>query len=127
LRNSTVDKLILDLITREENHISSQDIFEHLKPVLPAVNRSTIYRALDRLVKSGQVSVSDLGTGSMLYQHIGGEIHHHLVCQKCQKISTLSHDIVEKFFSDIQLSSHFKIATKHLILYGVCPNCQQSE
>jgi Fur family ferric uptake transcriptional regulator len=91
---------------------------------LPAVNQSTVYRSLDRLVNRGKVSVSDMGTGSMVYELLADGQHHHLVCQKCGKVLTIGNKEVNEFFSVIERNNHFDIVTNHLILFGVCEECQ---
>jgi len=126
MKTSSVDQLILDMVAYEPDHFTSQKIYEELKTKLPAVNRSTVYRSLDRLVCTGKVSVSDIGTGSLVYELVGKGIHHHLVCRQCQQIILISHEDVKQFFNQVELKSRYNIITNHLILYGICENCLNS-
>ncbi|MEI8132190.1 MAG: Fur family transcriptional regulator [Leptolinea sp.] len=126
MKTSSVDQLILDMVAHEPDHFTSQNIYEGLKTMLPAVNRSTVYRSLDRLVGAGKVSVSDVGTGSLVYELVGQGIHHHLVCRQCQQIICISLEDVEQFFNQVEQKSRYKIITNHLILYGICENCLDS-
>lgn len=124
MRNSSADQLILEIVTSDKEHFSSQEIFDTLKTKLPAINQSTVYRSLERLVKTGKVSVSDLGTGSLVYEMVGEGGHHHLICQNCHQIILLPHDEVEEFFKQIELKSRYQVITNHLILYGICEECR---
>ena len=126
MKTSSVDQLILEMLGIEQAHFTSQQIYEKLKTQLPAVNRSTVYRSLERLAGIGQVSVSDMGTGALVYELVGSGMHHHLICQQCQQIVYIPHDDVEKFFSWIEQKSRYKITTNHLILYGICETCFSS-
>ncbi|MDD2521750.1 MAG: transcriptional repressor [Anaerolineaceae bacterium] len=124
MRASSVEQIIIETLSKEHAHLTSQQVFEIIRKRLPAVNQSTVYRALTRLVDSGKVSVSDMGTKAVVYELLTDGLHHHLVCQKCRQIMTIGHEEVEDFFGDLQLKNHFQIVTNHLILFGICENCQ---
>lgn len=127
MRASSVSQIILDTLTRQSTHLSAHDIYETIRQQLPAVNASTVYRALERLVAAGQVSVSDIGTGQALYERVGNSPHHHLVCQICHTTLTLDEKQVHQFFQGVETSSQFHITTNHLILFGICPDCKTKE
>jgi Fur family transcriptional regulator, ferric uptake regulator len=124
MRTSSVDQIILETLSKEHVHLTSLQVFEEIRGRLPAVNQSTVYRALERLANYGKVSVSDMGTGSAVYELLADGPHHHLVCQKCGQVTTIGHEAVESFFSTVQRENHFNIITNHLILFGICENCQ---
>ena len=127
MRASSVNQIIIETLSRQQAHLTSHQVYEEIRQRLPAVNPSTVYRALERLVQDGQVSVSDMGTGSAVYELLANGLHHHLVCQKCGQITTISHAEVEDFFASIRDKNHFQVVTNHLILYGVCAACQAAE
>lgn len=116
----------MEVLAKEHAHLTSVQVFDEIRSRLPAVNQSTVYRALTRLTHTGKISVSDMGTGSAVYELVSNEIHHHLVCQKCGRVVTISNDEVKKFFLSIQNKNHFDILTNHLILFGICEECQKS-
>jgi Fur family ferric uptake transcriptional regulator len=124
MRSSSVDRVIVSTLSKEHAHLTSLQIFEEIRERLPAVNPSTVYRALDRLVNHGIVSVSDMGTGADVYELLADGLHHHLVCLKCGNVMTIADDDVSVFFSMIQQKDHFAVLTNHLILFGVCESCQ---
>ena len=63
MRNSSADQLILETLGMHKSHLTSHQIYEAVHLRLPALNPSTVYRALDRLVNQGKVTVSDMGWG----------------------------------------------------------------
>jgi Fur family transcriptional regulator, ferric uptake regulator len=127
MKTSSVDQIIIDFLSLKQHHFTSQQVFDQIKTRLPAVNRSTIYRSLERLVNQGKISVSDIGTGSLVYELVENTTHHHLVCQQCHQIITIPPEEVTKLFNTIEQNSHFQIITNHLILYGICSFCQSSD
>lgn len=124
MRTSSVDQIILETLSKEHAHLTSHQVYEEIHGRLPALNQSTVYRSLERLVESGKVSVSDMGTGADVYELLADGLHHHLVCRKCGQVFQITNDDVSEFFSILQRKNHFQIVTNHLVLFGVCENCQ---
>jgi Fur family transcriptional regulator, ferric uptake regulator len=125
MRTSSVDLIILELLEKENQHLTSQQIYEEIRERLPAVNQSTVYRSLERLSGQGKISVSDMGFGASVYERVSDGLHHHLVCQKCGHIQTIGHQEVNRFFETVQEAHDFQIATNHLILFGSCEPCKE--
>jgi len=126
LKTSSVELAILELLQENHRHMKAHEVYEDLHPRFPAVNPSTIYRALDRLAQAGKISVSDMGTGASVYEKVADGIHHHLVCQKCGRVQTIDHSLVGSCFLLIEDAYAFKVSTNHLVLFGVCDQCQQN-
>lgn len=117
MRASSVDQIILNTLSSEHTHLTSLQVYEEIRGRLPAVNQSTVYRALERMVKRGLVSVSDIGSGSGVYEFLADGLHHHLICQKCGQVITIGDEDVQRFFTALRQKKHFAIATNHLILF----------
>ena len=123
MRASSVDQAIVDTLAKEHAHLTSLQVYEAIRERLPAVNQSTVYRALERLVRLGKVSVSDMGTGSAVYELLALGLHHHLVCERCGRVKTLGNEDVTDLFMAVEEKYRFKVTTNHLILFGVCETC----
>ena len=128
MRASSVSTHIVNLLEeRYDVHLTAPQIYERVRVHLPAVNPSTVYRALDRLAGAGKVSVSNMGGSAATYELVRADIHHHLVCQECQGLITLDHSEVQAFFSRLEEVHNFKVLTNHLVLFGTCDDCQAGE
>jgi Fur family ferric uptake transcriptional regulator len=125
MRSSSVNQQIQKTLAQDHSHLTAQQVYERIRKNLPAVNPSTVYRALERLAHAGMISVSDMGKGATVYESVGGERHHHLVCQECGTVSTIGDEEVESFFQRIEGKYDFRMVTNHLILFGKCPRCQK--
>lgn len=126
MRNSSADQLILEALGTQKSHLTSHQIFEGVHLRLPALNPSTVYRALDRLVNQGKVTVSDMGLGAAVFELAGEKPHHHLVCQGCGYITMIEDDQIAPLISKLEKNYHYKIRTNHLVLFGLCEKCQDS-
>jgi Fur family transcriptional regulator, ferric uptake regulator len=112
-------------LEQDRSHLTAQQIYEQIHDRLPAVTLSTVYRSLERLVKAGQISISDMGLGAEVYETVGSKQHHHLVCQACGQVKTIDDEMVQSFFSGIEQQHGFQVVTNHLILFGRCLQCQR--
>lgn len=126
MKSSTVETLILELLSSDQAHLAAQEIYSRLQARLPALNPSTVYRALDRLALAGKVSVSHLGTGATVFESVTNGMHHHLVCQHCHRVSTVPDSIVQPFFHRLEQEYQFQVTTNHLVLFGYCEACQHA-
>ena len=125
MRNSSADQLILETLGMQKSHLSSHQIYEEVHLRLPAINPSTVYRALERLVSLGKVTVSDMGLGAAVFELAGEKPHHHLVCQGCGNITMMEDEQISPLLFQLETIYHFQIKTNHLVLFGLCEKCQQ--
>jgi len=64
MRTSSVEQLILDMFaghSTHEAHFTAQEVYNELKPRLPAVNPSTVYRALERMAQQNRARLDAAG------------------------------------------------------------------
>ncbi|MCC6146751.1 MAG: transcriptional repressor [Anaerolineaceae bacterium] len=125
MRASSVVQAILEVLEEEDTHLTSREIYGRIHARLPAVNPSTVYRALERLSQEGVVSISDMGLGAMVYELLSAKNHHHLICQQCHHVLTLEGGETNELFSKLEASTGYRLMTNHLVLFGICPHCQE--
>ncbi len=87
------------------------------------VNKTTVYRQLDKLVASDKVIEVELGDGKKRYELKGLDHHHHLICNNCGIIEDVEFD--EKIIMDeVNSKTSFKIEKHNLEFFGTCVNCK---
>lgn len=115
-RPAVVSQKILDIL--EQKHaLSASDILMALGQVGTQVNKTSIYRALEKLTSDGIVCRQTLVGETVVYE-LREHHHDHLVCEKCglvQKIPCLT-----KSPPTIQ---GFEVHHHHTTIFGLCPNC----
>ena len=125
IKLTSARKAILDHLESIQDHATAKQIHAALKGRLHSLNLTTVYRSLEYLVEHKLISVADIGIGSPVYEKIHETPHHHLVCLNCNAIIQIEHDPIEAFFNLLEEEQKFKIQTNHLVLYGICLDCQQ--
>jgi Fur family ferric uptake transcriptional regulator len=120
-------QLILDAIRASGGHTTPDEIYERVHAQVPAVNRATVYRTLDFLLELGLVTTAHVKENQVIYELARPTPHHHLICQRCDHIEQLNHDLIAPLFADIERAYHFTINTDHLVLFGLCDECRSRE
>ncbi len=122
---TTARSLIFETLESNQAHMTAYQVFEAVKPHLPSLNISTVYRSLEYLTHKGLISVADVGAAMPIYEVVSNT-HHHLVCQSCGDILLMDHDQVKDFFDHVSQAYKFTIQTNHLILFGLCEQCRET-
>jgi Fur family ferric uptake transcriptional regulator len=120
----TPQRLVILQALQPGEHLSADDVFARVEPLLPAVNRSTVYRTLELFGDLGLVSITDLGGGARVFELID-DPHHHLICHRCGAILELDDELVEPLRAAIRARHGFAPAIDHLAIFGFCAVCDR--
>jgi len=126
-------ELILNyLIKNRDEHITADDVSDHLRQQGTSVGKATIYRYLDKLVAANVVRKFALGKGSSAcYQYIGEAqgcmAHYHLMCTGCGKLIHMECSDLDRIFCHLSEKHSFKADPAKTIVYGECQECSRKE
>ena len=123
LRITQPRKAILDFIHDKGDHLTAEEIIDHVHGKLPRVNKSTIYRTLDLLEKNECVFKSEYRDRT-IYHHADEGHHHHLVCSKCGKTIDCQEDLFAPVEKSLGKEYGFNADFKHVVISGLCGNCR---
>lgn len=118
----TSQRLVILGTLHAGEHLTADEIFARVAPLLPAVNRSTVYRTLELFRDLGLVSETDLGGGARQFELID-EPHHHLICHRCGGIQELDDALVVPLRRAVYQQYGFASAIDHLAVFGFCASC----
>lgn len=116
---------ILDAVCEGGGHTSLGEIYTRVHQLDPTIDRSTLYRTLKLFVDLGLVVSADTGTGETYYEIAKSHPHHHLVCRRCGKEQEIEHTVMQRMFDQVFQEYGFKPATDHMVLFGLCEDCQR--
>ena len=125
-RKATPQRLmILAALRHSDGHLTAGDIYERVHLDHPYVDISTVYRTLAVLKDLRLVSETDMGTGDTTYEWVRHqELHHHLICRRCDAVTSLDHKYVEDLGAGILEDSGFKPDLDHFAIFGLCAACR---
>ena len=124
---------IMDALSGSTRPLSAYDLLDHLRPTGVAAPL-TVYRALDKLVKSGKVHrIESLNAfvackGNGHHDHHHDEDHEHTVaftiCDTCGTVEEFADPhLCERIAASV--SAHgFSPRTSALEIHGVCAKCR---
>ena len=118
--------MILSVLQDAENHLTADEVYQRLGPMSSALNRSTVYRTLERFRDAGIVSETDLGGGVRVFELLAKHRHHHLICSRCNGMIEMDDETVEPMREAIRQRYGFEPRVDHLAIWGVCVGCDDS-
>ena len=122
------NEVIMYLKAHNERRLTVAEILDGLKEEGISINRSTIYRNLDKLVESGDILVfKGKDSESAFYQYLGEHkecnAHLHLQCNSCGKIFHLEHGFVDDFMDKLRKDIKVELDVSKTMLVGTCEKC----
>ena len=117
--------MVLTSLRHAPGHLSASAIFENVKAAYPYIDISTIYRTLNVLKDLGVVSETHMGGGDATFEWVGAERHHHLICKKCDAVSSLNQDYMDQLGAQITRDIGFVADMDHFAIFGLCKDCQR--
>jgi Fur family transcriptional regulator, ferric uptake regulator len=117
--------LILSAFAHPGEHLTADEVYSRVEPLVPALNRSTIYRTLELFRDIGLISETDLGGGVRHFELLGGARHHHLICQECGHMAEMDDALVEPLREAVRDQYGFSPSIDHLAVFGLCAYCAE--
>ena len=79
--------LIQFFLDNQTRHIPSKELQEHVAHHLPDVDRTTIYRNIEKLIALDLIQELHLPKTGKAYQFIfDRKVHHYYICKSCSEI-----------------------------------------
>ncbi|MEM0968447.1 MAG: transcriptional repressor [Verrucomicrobiota bacterium] len=108
---------VLDALGRP---VTPQELLEAASADSPGLGLATVYRALKKLVESGEVRRVDVAGVPPHYERERDKHHHFFVCEDCRRIFEL--DGCPGGFKNL-LPPGFTMRSHEVIIYGTCQTC----
>ena len=119
--------LILSALRHSQGHVTASQLLTEVRSSYPYVDASTVYRTLASAKDLRLVSETNLGSGDNLFEWIGSERHHHLICRRCGNVSFLAEHHLHSLADLLERETGFDADLDHLALFGTCADCRTKE
>jgi Fur family transcriptional regulator, ferric uptake regulator len=117
--------MILTSLRHAKGHLSAADIYDQVREAYPYVDISTVYRTLTVLKDMRLVSETHMGGGDATFEWVATELHHHLICRKCDQVTQIDHRYLDKLGVEIKKATGFRADIDHFAIFGLCADCQR--
>ena len=122
LRLTPQRRAVLDVLRAAKDHPTAAEVFERVRDRSPGIGPATVYRALGRLVESGQALELALGDGAARYD-ANIERHDHVVCDVCHRAVDIDAPVPGELVGRLADETGFAIRSYDLQFRGTCPDC----
>jgi Fur family transcriptional regulator, ferric uptake regulator len=115
--------LILSCLRHAGGHVTAGQILEEARRSYPYVDASTVYRTLASAKELKLVSETNLGAGDNLFEWLGGDRHHHLICRSCGQVTSLGESHLASLTRSLEKETGFQADLDHIAIFGLCREC----
>ncbi len=123
LKHTKQREAILEVFVEATGHITSEEIYQHVRGAHPTIGYTTVYRTMKLLCDAGLASAQHFEDGVTRYE-IEHEHHDHLVCVRCGKIIEFECEMIETTQLEIAERYEFRVLRHRHELYGHCSDCR---
>lgn len=113
--------LVYKILTDDKGHLTAEEIYEKVKPKLPAVSLATVYTVLELFKEKHLVNEIRIQFDKSCFE-AKVDAHHHFFCRICKKIFDICmkpcHTLEKK-----EVEGH-AIEKLQGYFYGLCKNCK---
>jgi Fur family transcriptional regulator, ferric uptake regulator len=116
---------VVDVLAEQPCCLTAGDIVDALRARGQRTGVASVYRALDLLRELGLVQRLDVGDGAARYEPAdpSGEHHHHLVCDRCGRVTAFEDEPLEQAITALAGRVDHAIDAHDVVLRGACPEC----
>lgn len=110
-------------LAKADDHPTVEILYQRLKNRMPTLSLDTIYRTLATLEEHGLITRVQTAE-SQAHFELTVPHHHHLICEKCGKITDFDWPAVDDAPLPEKVSCWGKVFHRKAILHGRCLGCQ---
>lgn len=118
-------QVVLEAIRGSVEHLTANEVFAAARAKLPTISYATVYNSLRYLREAGLIREVTFGHGASRYDR-ELERHDHAICEKCGKLVDFDLPETVSLLRRAARRAHFKPASIHLTLIGLCSACQEA-
>ncbi|WKZ24523.1 MAG: transcriptional repressor [Patescibacteria group bacterium] len=126
-KKTKVRQELIGYLNKLKKPIDAVELLVYLKKKGIEVNKTTVYRELNFLLKQGVIVDIYFDDDKTYYEIAGLPHHHHLVCRSCKIVEDVYAEgdvcLLEK---KIMKETNFVIEKHSLEFFGLCRLCQKS-
>jgi Fe2+ or Zn2+ uptake regulation protein len=125
LRLTPQKRVVIGLLQNNTAHPTVDSLYENARQEVPSISRRTVYQTVNDLESMGEVTLLDLGTGSVRVDPNVEHPHHHMICSECGVVRDAVID-VSALTPSARDRRDFDVTDVEVNFRGVCRICQDN-
>lgn len=124
-RNAQARATLVAFLAAQPCALTAREIDDALRARGSGVGLASVYRNLELLADLRLLARLDVGQGVTRYERLlpSGEHHHHLVCDRCGRITPFDDRALEQSIQSLSKRVDFAVADHDVVLHGACAAC----
>jgi len=125
LRMTSSKKMLIQFfLDNQHRHIPVQELQDFIGEYLPEVDRTTIYRNIEKFIALGVIQELSLPKKGKIFQYIfDKKAHHYYICKSCSKVIKGNDNLFKKIEKALKDIHDFSKANLSVVFYGYCSKC----
>jgi len=120
--------IIIKILFNSKSPMTALELLSALEKEGVKVNKTTVYREMDFLLREKIIKELDFGDGKKRYEmDLTDSHHHHVICLKCGKVEDI--ELKTDLLSEEEKIAHekkYQIINHSLEFFGYCPDCKST-
>ncbi|MGE0632000.1 MAG: Fur family transcriptional regulator [Pseudobdellovibrionaceae bacterium] len=117
--------LIQFFLDNQARHIPVKELQAHVTRHLPEVDRTTIYRNIEKLISLDLIQELHLPKMGKAYQFIfDSKVHHYYICKGCGDVKKGDQKLFSRIEKALKEIHDFSKAHLSVVFYGHCSDCK---
>jgi Fur family transcriptional regulator, ferric uptake regulator len=126
LRNTEQRYKVLEIFLKNEEHLSIDELYDHVRKKYPKISHSTVFRSMKVIQAAGLAARIRTDKGITKYEHLyKHDQHGHMICSTCGKILEFDNSKIKELQKAIARKEKFQPQNYPVKIYGLCRTCQQ--
>lgn len=120
-RNTRQRALVLDAVRAHDDHPTADEIYLDVRKLDEKISRGTVYRNLNLLEETGQISSVKTPGGNRFDWRADG--HAHVICRECGCMQDVPLPYDRSLDEECEASTGFTCVAHNALFTGICPSC----
>jgi len=121
-RNTVQRQLVLGTLQKMRTHPTVEEVYAEIQKEQPTISKTTIYRNLRQLARSGMIAELYLPHDVERYDGNTHQ-HYHFKCTACGCVEDLEIDYLDGIDDAVREKHGISIDRHDLVFTGVCSDC----
>lgn len=128
LRMTPSKKLLIQFfLDHHSRHVTFKELQGFLNRSLPDIDRTTIYRNIEKFIAIGIIQELNLPKTGKVFQYVfDKKVHHYYICKACGKANRGNQELFEKIEAALKDIHGFSKANLSMVFYGHCTKCAKA-
>lgn len=116
---------VIDVFAHQDCCLTTREVAEQLGAEGRPIGLASVYRAVELLHELGLIQRLDVGDGTARFEPAdpSGHHHHHLVCDRCGRVTAFEDEPLEQAITALSTRVDHAIDAHDVLLRGTCRSC----